>query len=55
MLSSCGYDKHCNEILYNGFNGEQIHCSIFMGPTYYQRLKYASGEVKSIVVVMDPL
>lgn len=28
-----------NQILYNGMSGEQIECSIFMGPTYYMRLK----------------
>ena len=25
--------------MYNGMNGEQIKTSIFIGPTYYQRLK----------------
>ena len=28
-----------NQILHNGMSGEQIECSIFMGPTYYMRLK----------------
>lgn len=44
MLTSCGHEKHGNEILYNGINGEQIKTSIFMGPTYYQRLKHMSGD-----------
>ena len=39
MLESVGHEKHGNEILYNGFTGEQIKTQIFMGPTYYQRLK----------------
>ena len=32
-------DKHADEILYNGFNGKQLKCKIFMGPVYYMRLK----------------
>lgn len=28
-----------NQLLHNGMSGEQIECSIFMGPTYYMRLK----------------
>ena len=34
------YEKYGNEVLYNGIFGTQIECSIFMGPTYYQRLKH---------------
>ena len=40
-------DKNKNgdiEILYTGFNGEQLNTQIFMGPTYYQRLKHMSGD-----------
>ena len=44
MLQKAGHEKHGNEILYNGFSGEQIHTQIFMGPTYYQRLKHMSGD-----------
>ena len=44
MLTKVGHEKMGNEILYNGFNGEQIHTQIFMGPTYYQRLKHMSGD-----------
>ena len=29
-----------NEVLYNGMNGEQMKVDVFMGPTYYQRLKH---------------
>jgi DNA-directed RNA polymerase II subunit RPB2 len=32
--------KYGNETLYNGFHGKKIPCSIFMGPTFYQRLKH---------------
>jgi DNA-directed RNA polymerase II subunit RPB2 len=44
MLEQVGHEKHGNEILYNGFGGEQIKTQIFMGPTYYQRLKHMSGD-----------
>ena len=44
MLTKVGHEKNGNEILYNGFTGEQIHTQIFMGPTYYQRLKHMSGD-----------
>jgi DNA-directed RNA polymerase II subunit RPB2 len=44
MLTEIGYDKNGNEILYNGISGDQIKTSIFMGPTYYQRLKHMSGD-----------
>jgi DNA-directed RNA polymerase II subunit RPB2 len=37
-----GYEYHSsgNEILYNGMTGEQIESEIFIGPTYYMRLKH---------------
>jgi DNA-directed RNA polymerase II subunit RPB2 len=40
MLSSLGYHSSGNEILYNGMTGEQLETEIFMGPTYYMRLKH---------------
>lgn len=39
MLKS-GYEYHGNHIMYNGYNGNMMEVSIFMGPTYYQRLKH---------------
>ena len=44
ILEELNFEKHGNEVLYNGMNGEQIHTSIFMGPTYYQRLKHMSSD-----------
>jgi DNA-directed RNA polymerase beta subunit len=35
-----GYQKYGDEILYNGFTGTQIPTEIFIGPTYYYRLKH---------------
>ena len=39
LLSQYNYEKYGNEIMYSGINGEQMKTSIFIGPTYYQRLK----------------
>ena len=44
MLENAGHEKNGNEILYNGFTGEQLKTQIFIGPTYYQRLKHMSGD-----------
>ena len=40
ILEDCGFERNANEIMYNGETGEQLKCSIFMGPTFYQRLKH---------------
>ena len=40
MLTGVGYHSSGNEILYNGMTGEQLSAEIFMGPTYYMRLKH---------------
>ena len=39
-LSTMGYHSSGNEILYNGMTGEQLESEIFIGPTYYMRLKH---------------
>jgi DNA-directed RNA polymerase II subunit RPB2 len=35
-----GFHPYGNEILYNGQTGEMMASEIFMGPTFYQRLKH---------------
>lgn len=40
MLTQLGYHKSGCEIMYSGFTGEQLHADIFIGPTYYMRLKH---------------
>jgi len=40
LLVDMGYHSSGNEILYNGMTGEQLQADIFMGPTYYMRLKH---------------
>mmetsp|Transcript_1281 Transcript_1281/g.4791 ORF Transcript_1281/g.4791 Transcript_1281/m.4791 type:complete len:1186 (-) Transcript_1281:183-3740(-) len=40
MLHMCGYQKRGNEVMYNGHTGRKLEAKIFLGPTYYQRLKH---------------
>ena len=40
LLTKVGYNSTGNEIMYNGYTGEQINTEIFIGPTYYMRLKH---------------
>uniref|UniRef100_A0A6C0CDY3 DNA-directed RNA polymerase n=1 Tax=viral metagenome TaxID=1070528 RepID=A0A6C0CDY3_9ZZZZ len=44
ILEQTGLEKHGNEIMYNGRTGEQIKTEIFIGPTYYQRLKHMVAD-----------
>lgn len=39
-LHEQGYQLRGNEVMYNGFNGRKMEVMIFLGPTYYQRLKH---------------
>jgi len=43
-LESMGMEKHGNEIMYNSRTGEMMMCDIFMGPTFYQRLKHMTAD-----------
>ena len=48
-LEELGFDRHGTERMFNGMTGEWIDTTIFIGPTYYQRLqKFAIDEVYSI-------
>jgi DNA-directed RNA polymerase II subunit RPB2 len=40
MLVESGFHSSGNEILYNGMTGQQLESEIFIGPTYYMRLKH---------------
>tara|TARA_Y100000389_G_scaffold188065_2_gene210129 strand:+ start:5336 stop:9838 length:4503 start_codon:yes stop_codon:yes gene_type:complete len=40
MLIRYGYHSSGCEVLYNGESGEQIDANIYIGPTYYMRLKH---------------
>jgi len=43
-LQKLNFEKHGNEILYNGMTGEQLQTDIFMGPAFYQRLKHMVAD-----------
>ena len=40
VLESLGYERNATEYLYNGMTGKRLHLPIYIGPTYYQRLKH---------------
>lgn len=44
MLEHCGLERYGNEIMYNPKTGEQQETTIFIGPTYYQRLKHMTVD-----------
>ena len=40
LLSEYNYQLRGNEVMYNGHTGRKVNAQIFLGPTYYQRLKH---------------
>ncbi|ESN95719.1 hypothetical protein HELRODRAFT_102505 [Helobdella robusta] len=40
VLKRYGYHRYGNEVVYNGHTGRKMVSQIFIGPTYYQRLKH---------------
>jgi len=43
-LEKNNFEKYGNELLYNGQTGRQMNTEIFIGPTYYFRLKHMVAE-----------
>ncbi len=43
-LHKSGFQRHGYEVLYNGYTGLKMPCQIFIGPTYYQRLKHLVND-----------
>ena len=43
-LQELGYESKGNELMYNGLTGDQLDCSIFIGPCFYQRLKHMVND-----------
>jgi len=39
-----GFHSSGNEVLYNGMNGMQLQSDIFIGPTYYMRMKHMTKD-----------
>ena len=40
MLTKIGFHSSGKQLMYNGMTGNQIEADIYMGPTYYMRLKH---------------
>jgi len=40
MLEKLGYKRTCVEVMTNGMTGKKLQSEIFIGPTFYQRLKH---------------
>jgi DNA-directed RNA polymerase II subunit RPB2 len=40
LLVKEGFNSSGNQVLYNGMTGEQLQADIYVGPTYYMRLKH---------------
>ena len=40
MLTAQGYHASGTQVLYNGMTGQQLEAEIYIGPTYYMRLKH---------------
>ncbi|CAG8537563.1 7642_t:CDS:10 [Diversispora eburnea] len=39
-LKELGHNPYGNEVMYNGYTGKKLEARVFIGPTYYQRLKH---------------
>lgn len=44
VLVDHGYEMHGNEDMISGYTGEHFNTKIFIGPTYYQRLKHMISD-----------
>jgi DNA-directed RNA polymerase II subunit RPB2 len=40
LMRDAGFHSSGNQLMYSGMNGEQLESNIFIGPTYYMRLKH---------------
>jgi len=44
ILQENGYESNGNQLMQNGLTGEQLDCSVFIGPVFYQRLKHMVND-----------
>lgn len=44
QLHNLGFQRYGNEVMYNGFTGKKLEVMIFLGPTFYQRLKHMVAD-----------
>lgn len=40
ILKSAGHNKYGKDVMYDGATGKPLHAQVYMGPTFYQRLKH---------------
>ncbi|KAF2735730.1 RNA polymerase II second largest subunit [Polyplosphaeria fusca] len=40
LLKDMGYQQRGFEVMYNGHTGKKLRAQVFLGPTYYQRLRH---------------
>ena len=43
LLKDYGYHSRGLEIMFNGHTGRKLQAQVYLGPTYYQRLKVRSA------------
>lgn len=48
-LERRGFDRHGEEVMYNGLTGESMHATVFIGPVYYQRLQKFVADARYAV------
>ena len=44
MLKKAGYSEDGKEVMYHPFTGKRLKGRVFIGPTFYQRLKHMVGD-----------
>ncbi|CEQ40581.1 SPOSA6832_02221, partial [Sporobolomyces salmonicolor] len=44
LLRRYGYHSRGLEVMYNGHTGRKLQAQVYLGPTYYQRLKHMVGD-----------
>ncbi len=44
MLKKAGYSEDGKEVMYNPYTGKRLKGRVFIGPTFYQRLKHMVGD-----------
>ena len=44
QLAARGFERHGNELMHDGPTGQQMAAEIFVGPTYYYRLKHMVAD-----------
>ncbi|MEM0354213.1 MAG: hypothetical protein QXW79_01390 [Thermoplasmata archaeon] len=51
-LVAAGYEEWGNQTMYNGMTGQKMKAKIFIGPTYYNRMKQMVGD-KAHCITLD--